>query len=213
MPQAAGAGTRVISIRKQHNVEIPGVGAAGSLGRKDLALRLDVGYEVHGQAGRDVYVAVWFARLDSGALIRSAMPEYADASGQVTLQTRAARVAGNAARFVATLRVPYRAFPVASGEDAYDVQARVQVLRQEGPGRVSVLARGSTSFRVYGAPETPALAPAPAATPSAPAAQPSAPAPAQPSAQAPAQPPASNIVEVPLKSSDDEAGDVPPEGR
>ena len=64
-------------------------------------------------------------------------------------------------RYHATLRVPYAAFPVAVGEDAYDVEARVRILRAETRNRVSELAQGQTTFRVYSSPEPEAEAPPP----------------------------------------------------
>lgn len=139
-------GNRVYNITKVHNVALDNRSAAPG----ELALQLDVDYEVRGQAGRDVYVAVWFARSDDDTLIRSALPTYRDRAGHATLQTRAARVSQPAARFKATVRIPYRAFPMAAGESSYEVVARVQVLRSEPGGQVTLLCRGSTTFRVYG---------------------------------------------------------------
>jgi hypothetical protein len=133
--------TRVFSVAKTHNVAL----AAG-----DLALQMDVDYEVHGQDGRNVYVGIWFVRRDTGAHIRSALTTYADSDGFVTLQTRTALVRGNTGRFTATLRIPYRAFPVAQSSESYEVEARVQILRADGAGRTTSLARGTTTFRVYG---------------------------------------------------------------
>ena len=145
-------GNRVYGVAKSHNVELTVPVAAGSndVAIRELALRLDVDYELRGQAGRDVYVAAWFARAETGALLTAGLPAYADGQGHVTLQTRSARVTGDASRFLATMQIPYRAFPVSTGEDAYDVEARLQVLRDEGGGRVTVLCSGATTFRVYG---------------------------------------------------------------
>lgn len=148
-PIAPGAQGRVIGITKLHNVPL-GTGRAQPGGEDELALQLDVDYEVRGQRGRDVYVAIWFVRATDGTMIRSSVPSYGDRNGNATLQTRAARVSLDAARYKATLRIPYRAFPMGAGEASYDVEARVQVLRTEARGQVTVLCRGSTTFRVYG---------------------------------------------------------------
>ncbi len=139
-PTAATA-SRVFGVSKTHNVPLTG---------GDLALQLDVDYEVQGQNGRNVYVAIWFVRTDTGSHIRSAVTTYADSDGFVTLQTRSAAVRGSPARFTATLKIPYRAFPVAQSSESYEVEARVQILRAEGQGRATSLARGTTTFRVYG---------------------------------------------------------------
>jgi len=157
---AARSGTRIIGISKTHNV---------ALTDGDLALQLDVDYEVRQQAGREVYVAIWFVRKDSGKHVRAALTSYADPGGFVTLQTQSARVPAAVGRYAATLRVPYRAFPVARGSDAYDVEARVQILRKERGGSVSALARGTSVFRVYGATEedAPAAGPLPEPAPAA----------------------------------------------
>ncbi|MDA1196275.1 MAG: hypothetical protein O2894_13990, partial [Planctomycetota bacterium] len=155
---AAGVqGSRVLAVSKTHNVPLD----AGPGAEPDLALQLDVDYEVRGQAGRNVYVAIWFARVREGSLVRSALPAYGDREGNVTLQTRSAAVASDASRYRATLRIPYRAFPMSAGEASYDVEARVQILRVENGERVSMLCRGSTTFRVYGYEE--GAEPAPAA--------------------------------------------------
>ncbi len=139
---AARSGTRVIGVAKTHNV---------ALSDGDLALQIDVDYDVRGQSGQDIYVGIWFVRKDTGKHIKAALTSYGDPTGFVTLQTRSSRVQTAAARFAATLRIPYRAFPVATGTDAYDVEARVQILRRESGTAVSALARGTTEFRVYGA--------------------------------------------------------------
>lgn len=133
--------TRVFGVSKTHNVAIAG---------GDLALQMDVDYEVHGQDGRNVYVGIWFVRRDTGKHIRSALSTYGDTDGFVTLQTRTALVKGNAGRFTATLKIPYRAFPVSQSTESYEVEARVQILRADGNGRATSLARGNTTFRVYG---------------------------------------------------------------
>lgn len=135
---------RILSIGKTHNL------VHGNDG--DLALQLDVQYELYGQAGRDVHVGIWFARANTDTYLESTMRDYADPRGYVTVQTRSARVRSNDARFAATLRIPYRAFPVKEGGEEYDVEARVEVLRTEGQGKVSVLCLGTTTFRVYGGP-------------------------------------------------------------
>ncbi|MDF1700701.1 MAG: hypothetical protein P1V36_06035, partial [Planctomycetota bacterium] len=156
--QAGPSGSRIFGVSKLHNVPLD----RGPGTEQDLALQLDVDYEVRNQAGRDVYIAVWFARKADGTLVRSAVPAYGDRTGNATLQTRTARVAAAAARYKATLRIPYSAFPMGAGEASYDVEARVQVLRTEASGQVTVLCRGSTTFRVYGFDEGEAPAPAPA---------------------------------------------------
>ena len=143
---ARSAAGEVYGITKLHNVPLD----RGPGTQDDLALQLDVDYEVRGQRGRDVYVAIWFVRASDGTMIRSAVPAYGDRDGHATLQTRSARVALDAARYKATLRIPYRAFPMGAGEASYDVEARVQVLRTEARGQVAVLCHGSTTFRVYG---------------------------------------------------------------
>jgi len=155
LPRAL-AGSRVFGVSKSHNIPLPG---------GDLALQMDVDYEVVGQAGRDVYVAIWFVRTDTGAHIRAAMSTYADTTGFVTLQTRSARVEGASARFTATLKIPYRAFPVAQVNDSYEIEARVQILRDDGSGRATSLARGSSTFRVYGSAEPATTATTPTDTP------------------------------------------------
>ncbi len=148
---AAGVGgSRVIGIAKTHNVPLERVDGQP----QDLALQFDVDYEVRNQANRDVQVAIWFARADGTGLVTSSMRQYADARGKVTLQTRSARVAGTSARYNAVLRIPYRAFPIKAGESSYDVKARVQILRSEAAGKVTVLCEGTTTFRVYGFEET-----------------------------------------------------------
>jgi hypothetical protein len=149
IPTAVSA-TRVFSVAKTHNV---------ALADADLALQMDVDYEVRRQNGRDVYVAIWFVRNDTGEHIRAAVATYADTAGFLTLQTRSARVRGDAGRFTAALKIPYRAFPVAQPNDSYEVSARVQILRADGGGRVSSLAKGSTTFRVYGYPDDTPSAP------------------------------------------------------
>lgn len=156
--QAGPSGSRIFGVSKLHNVPLD----RGPGTEQDLALQLDVDYEVRNQAGRDVYIAVWFARKADGTLVRSAVPAYGDRTGNATLQTRTVRVAAAAARYKATLRIPYSAFPMGAGEASYDVEARVQVLRTEASGQVTVLCRGSTTFRVYGFDEGEAPAPAPA---------------------------------------------------
>lgn len=153
------AGSRIFNITKMHNVPLD----RGPGTEQDLALQLDVDYEVRGQNGRDVYVGIWFANKETGTMVQAAVPSYRDRAGNATLQTRAGRVAGNAARYKATLRIPYAAFPMGPGQASYDVEARVQVLRSEGRGQVTVLCRGSTTFRVYGYEEGEEPAPPPAA--------------------------------------------------
>ncbi len=133
---------QIHSIGKTHNLE------QGTEG--DLFLQLDIQYELHGQAGRAVHVGVWFARVDTGKYLESTMQEYADPKGHITVQTQAGRVRGNSARFAAALRIPYRAFPVKPEGEEYDVEARVEILRGERGGKVSVLCLGTTTFRVYG---------------------------------------------------------------
>jgi ribosomal protein L18 len=152
-------GNEVLRVAKTHNLP---------MGDGDLALQLDVDYRLVGQANRDVYVQVWFARKATGRAIVSTMPQHGDNTGQATVQTRAARVTGADMRYRATLKIPYRVFPVAARGEEYDVQARVQVLRREARNMVSVLARGETTFRVYGAPAETALpTPPPAPVPGA----------------------------------------------
>lgn len=140
------ASCRIFGISKLHNVPLD----RGPGTENDLALQIDVDYELRGQARRDVYVAIWFARTADGSLVSSAVDAYKDRAGNATLQTRSARVVTDPARYKATLRIPYRAFPMAVGEASYDVEARVQVLRTEPSGQVTVLCRGSTTFTVFG---------------------------------------------------------------
>ena len=135
---------RILSIQKTHNVEAPdGVGDV-------LFLQLDVEYEVRGQQGRDVYIGTWFARSADGRLVRSLRQRYADTAGNATIQTRWTRVTGATARYAATLLIPYQVFPAHESGKSYEIDARVQLLRNEARGRVSLLARDKTMFRVYG---------------------------------------------------------------
>ena len=138
---AVASSSRVFGVAKTHNV---------ALSQNELALQMEIDYEVRGQDGRDVYVAIWFVRTDTQKHIAAALDTYRDPGGFLTLQTRTARVRGNAGRFTATMRIPYRAFPVAQPNDSYEVEARVQVLRAERGGRATSLAKGATTFRVYG---------------------------------------------------------------
>lgn len=133
----------VRSISKTHNVP-----RADDL----RALRLDVEYEVVGEAGRRVYVGVWFVRRESGRYLRSAMWQYGDPQGYLTVQTRPARIGARCTRYVARLEIPYAAFPMKSGEEEYEVEARVHVLRQERGSMMTVLARGETTFTVHATP-------------------------------------------------------------
>jgi hypothetical protein len=136
----------VQSITKTHNVPLED---------GERVLKLEVEYEVVGQAGRDVYVGIWFVRKDKDRYVRAAMWQYRDPQGYLTAQTRSARVGSDTARYVAALQVPYGAFPMREGDQEYEVQGRVLVLRRESGSRMTVLARGETTFTVYAGPAEP----------------------------------------------------------
>ena len=146
--QARAPACRILSIQKTHNVEQDTVARGGA-----LYLQLDIDYEVRGQQGRDVYVAVWFARTADGSLVKSLTHDYSDGAGHVTVQTRWTRVIAPSVRYAARVLVPYHTFPADPSQASYEIDARVQILRKEAArGRVSILARDKTTFRVYGAP-------------------------------------------------------------
>jgi len=138
---------RILRIEKTHNVEAPDIEAA------QLFLQFDVEYEVRGQQNRDVFVGIWFARVTDGKFVRSVQRHFADSAGNVTLQTRWTRMPDNLPRrYAATLLIPYAVFPVHETGESYEIEARVQVLRNETGRRVTALARDKTTFRVYGLP-------------------------------------------------------------
>ena len=148
-PRVTAVNGRVISIEKTHNVESEAIETGGP-----LFLQLDIEYEVMNQQGRDVYVGVWFARKDNGQLIKSLTHDYRDGGGNLTIQTRWTRVIGPRVKYAATLLIPYYTFPADQTEESYEVEVRVNVLRNERQrGRVSVLARDMTTFRVFGTPK------------------------------------------------------------
>jgi hypothetical protein len=118
---------------------------------RSLSMRMDVHFVVRGEMGRDVFVAVWFMDRRNGAMIRSNLPAYADSGGLLTAQTHAARVGHDPAAYVATVLVPYAAFPRDPHDDTYGVEARVVLMRPPGPGcDAAELARSSTTFVVHG---------------------------------------------------------------
>jgi len=127
-------------IAKQHNLTMR-IGGTG--------MRIDVTFTAINQANQSVYVGVWFARKEGGELIRSAMRDFSDASGNTTAQTRPVRVVGTASVYKTSVMVPYGAFPAPGAGDSYEIEARVQLMRREG-ANARILARGTTTFRVHG---------------------------------------------------------------
>lgn len=127
-------------IAKQHNLRMR-TGGAG--------MRIDVTFTAINQANQSVYVGVWFARKEGGELIRSAMRDFSDASGNTTAQTRPVRVVGSASVYKTSVMVAYSAFPAPGAGDSYEIEARVQLMRREGVN-VRILARGTTTFTVHG---------------------------------------------------------------
>jgi hypothetical protein len=125
-------------IKKEHNIDIGG-------GR--YALRLTVPAELVGQKGRVVWTAVRFAD-ETGALIKSQMPGYADADGNIKLTSQNAIVALDKETMSFTFLVPYGAFP---RRDAgkYKVEARARLVEKASPKNV-LLATGTTTFFVEG---------------------------------------------------------------
>jgi hypothetical protein len=144
-------GSSIQEIRKNHN-----------LPTRDgqLALRMDVLFNARGQAGRDVYLAAWFTDRRTGKLVSTPRRFYADGMGHLTVQTHRVRVAGDPASYASSLWVPYSAFPPPATGASYEVDAKVQLLRQESNGRVTVLCEGTTTFTVHGPGAPGAVAPA-----------------------------------------------------
>lgn len=129
---------QIVRMTKTHNVPMPDQG---------LALRIDVEFSTAGMRGQSVKLAAAFARADTGATIRSLVPAFAGASGNVIARTAPVTVQVDNGRFRASLWVPYGAFPTAAPGASYSVRSLVQL--QSGDG-ARVLAHANTSFTVHG---------------------------------------------------------------
>ncbi len=135
---AQPAGAAVIGeIRKTHNVDLGG-------GR--LALRLTVPATVLGMKDRPLALTVWFAD-EQGKLVRSVLPEWADANGNLRVESRTATAPSDRADYEFVLSVPYGAFPCRGGAK-WRVEARAELHLRDAAGPAAPLATGTTSFFV-----------------------------------------------------------------
>ena len=130
----------VIGVRKVHNA--PWVG-------NWLALELDMGFAVVGQAGKHVGATVTFYEADTERPLRAAMQPYVDAAGNLSVYTQLVPVQSGSRLFRAKLKIPYRAFPWPTTGPTYAVEARVRLMSRDESGAFSVLARSTTGFSIH----------------------------------------------------------------
>jgi len=117
-----------------------------------LSVCLDVDLQVVGQRGRFVGVQVDFFVAGTGEPIRSVLLPFANRTGQVSVWTKFVPAESDTHLFRTALCVPYRAFPCPGAGDSYAVEARVRILRHDGPAATTELASGSTTFTVHSRP-------------------------------------------------------------
>jgi hypothetical protein len=98
-----------------------------------------------GECGNFVWVAVEFFD-ETGAPIKSEMPDHADADGNIKFTTQTAYVALPSERLHFGFLIPYNAFPRRQA-GKYKVEARLRLVERRAP-RNRVLAKGTTTFFV-----------------------------------------------------------------
>lgn len=130
----------VLGVRKQHNA--PWVG-------NWLAVELDMGFAVVGQAGKEIGATVTFYEAENHRPLRAAMRPYVDAAGNLSVYTQLVPVKSNSRLFRAKLKVPYRAFPWPTSGPTYGVEARVRLMSRNAAGEFAVLARSATAFTIH----------------------------------------------------------------
>ena len=130
----------VLGVRKKHNA--PWVG-------NWLALELDMGFAVVGQAGKTVGATVTFYEPGKDRPLRAAMQPYVDAAGNLSVYTQLVPVELNSRLFRARLKIPYRAFPWPTSGPTYGVEARVRLMSRDEKGEFAVLARSTTAFTIH----------------------------------------------------------------
>src|SRR5215207_2006163 len=91
----------IVGLEKQHNVD---------LGGGVLALRLSARVDTESLVGRKLTLVAFFHDV-AGLAIPSAMPSYADASGQVRVASQDTAVTKSPESLDFALTVPYGAFP------------------------------------------------------------------------------------------------------
>ena len=130
----------VVGVRKNHNA--PWVG-------NWLAVELDMGFAVVGQAGKHVGATVTFYESGNERPLRAAMRPYVDAAGNLSVYTQLVPVKENSRLFRTKLKIPYRAFPWPTSGPAYGVEARVRLMSRDAAGQFEVLARSTTAFTIH----------------------------------------------------------------
>jgi hypothetical protein len=132
-----GFGSTIGPIVKEHNV--PGANGLGYL-------RLRIPANLKGERGNLVALGVWFAD-ESGSLIPSALPHYADAAGFLKVESPQVRVRFDPAQREYVLDVPYAAFPRRVDKaPKYYVEARAKLIRRSQ--RHGIITQATTSFWV-----------------------------------------------------------------
>jgi hypothetical protein len=117
------------------------------MGRGRHVMRLTVPVNLVGERGNYVWVAATF-HDETGAQIRSEIPDFADLEGNIKLVTQTAAVGLDHERMTFGFYVPYGAFPKReSGK--YKVDVRLRLVKRSAP-KNRVLAIGGTSFFVEG---------------------------------------------------------------
>jgi hypothetical protein len=135
--------TRIVSVTKNHNQPYPD-------GR--LGLRLDVPYQVAGDAGRSFYVQAVFLDRATGEGIRSVRPEFGDrTTGAVYVITQPTRNDAADGQYRTALWVPYDAFPRPAPGTTLGVEARVTLFRRDaGSGQDAAMDVSTVTFNVHG---------------------------------------------------------------
>ena len=110
-------------------------------------MRLTLPANLVDECGNYVWVAAQFYD-ESGALIRSEIPEFADDEGNIKLVTQTAYVALPRERLTFGFYVPYGAFP-RRPEGKYKVEMRLRLVERRSPTN-RLLAKGGTTFFVEG---------------------------------------------------------------
>lgn len=138
VPEAPLSASSLGAVGKRHNIE---------LARDRLAVQLSVPANLEGERGNFVWVAVQFFD-ETGAPIKSEIPEAADSEGNVKFTTQTAYVALDHERLNFAFLIPYGVFPKRQ-PGRYKVEARLRLVERRFPHN-RPLATATTTFFVEG---------------------------------------------------------------